>query len=76
MQRRTWLALLLIALLLAGCAQGMAGQAATPNAPIRQGTTGLDPSTAAEMVAAGMAVCSWRGSPSGGNWGGTRQSQG
>jgi PBP1b-binding outer membrane lipoprotein LpoB len=33
MQRRSWVAVLLIALLLAGCAQGITGQAAAPNAP-------------------------------------------
>jgi hypothetical protein len=60
MHWQRWVAALFVVLALAGCAQGTAGQAGAPYAPIRPRTTGLGPSTAEGMVVAMAAVCSWR----------------
>jgi hypothetical protein len=43
MQLRTWLGVLLIALLLAGCAQGMAGQAGAQYTPYSSDSNGPRP---------------------------------
>jgi len=62
MQLGSRLAALLVALALAGCAQGTGAKPDLHTRLIRERTTGLGLSTAVEMVA-GAVGCSWRGVP-------------